>query len=177
MGCIPLLFWPPAPYARSLRAVYRITLGAFCHYYSWNSSERSKNIKFVNIPILGTNKTRKIWKIEKLRETDAEKLEKKSSPIRMTLSRTYDTHKNLYIALYCYEQHLVLFAIYLFFGHHFYFPAKLVGGFTLSDLTDKPWTQVSSLLPPRCKRAFIFCRGLGSAFIPAARRFPSNLYS
>ena len=30
------------------------------------------------------------------------------------------------------------------FSHHFYFPAKLVGGFTLSDLLDKPWSQVSS---------------------------------
>ena len=34
------------------------------------------------------------------------------------------------------------------FDHHFYFPAQLVGGFTLSDLLDKPWSQVSSLLPP-----------------------------
>ena len=34
--------------------------------------------------------------------------------------------------------------------HHFYFPAQLVGGFTLSDLMDKPWSQVSSLLPPDC---------------------------
>ena len=30
----------------------------------------------------------------------------------------------------------------------FYFPAQLAGGFTLSDLLDKPWSQVSSLLPP-----------------------------
>ena len=30
-----------------------------------------------------------------------------------------------------------------------YFPAQLVGGCTLSDLLDKPWSQVSSLRPPR----------------------------
>ena len=38
---------------------------------------------------------------------------------------------------------------------HFYFPAQLVGCFTLSDLLDKPWSQVSSLLPPPV-REFIF---------------------
>ena len=42
--------------------------------------------------------------------------------------------------------HLVIFVI--FFSYHFYFPAQLVGGFTLSDLVDKPWSQASSLLPP-----------------------------
>ena len=36
-----------------------------------------------------------------------------------------------------------------YFDHHFYFPAQLVGGFTLSDLLDKSWSQVSSLFPPR----------------------------
>ena len=35
-----------------------------------------------------------------------------------------------------------------FFYHHFYFPAQLVGGFTLSDALDKPSAQVSYLLPP-----------------------------
>ena len=35
-----------------------------------------------------------------------------------------------------------------FYNHHFYFPAHLVGGFTVSDHLDKPWSQVSSLLPP-----------------------------
>ena len=45
-----------------------------------------KNIKYVNIPIFG-KKNRSIRKIEKLREKNVEKLEKKSSPIRMTLSR------------------------------------------------------------------------------------------
>ena len=33
-------------------------------------------------------------------------------------------------------------------NHHFYFPAQLIGGFTLSDLLDKQRSQVSSLLPP-----------------------------
>ena len=31
--------------------------------------------------------------------------------------------------------------------HCCYFPAQLVGGFTLSDLLDKPWSQVPSLSP------------------------------
>ena len=39
---------------------------------------RSKNIKFVNIPIVG-KKNRKIWKIVTLREKYVEKLEKKLS--------------------------------------------------------------------------------------------------
>ena len=43
--------------------------------------------------------------------------------------------------------YLYLFRV-CFCNHHFYFPAQLVGGFTLSDLLDKPWSQVSSLLPP-----------------------------
>ena len=47
-----------------------------------------------------------------------------------------------------------LFFFSSFFSHHFCFPAQLVGGFPLSDLLDKPWSQVSSLLPP--VRAFIF---------------------
>ena len=33
--------------------------------------------------------------------------------------------------------------------NNFYFPTLLVGGFALSDLLDKPWSQVPSLLPPR----------------------------
>ena len=33
------------------------------------------------------------------------------------------------------------------FDHHFFFPAQLFGGFTLSDLLDKPWSQVPSLSP------------------------------
>ena len=43
-----------------------------------------------------------------------------------------------------------------FLGHHFYFRAQLVGGFTLSDLLDKRWSQeVSSLLPPGTCLQFI----------------------
>ena len=38
--------------------------------------------------------------------------------------------------------------VFFFFNHQFHFPAQLVGGFTLSELLDKPWSQVSSLLPP-----------------------------
>ena len=34
------------------------------------------------------------------------------------------------------------------YNHHFYFPAQLVGGFTLSELLDKPWSQVSSRITP-----------------------------
>ena len=30
---------------------------------------------------------------------------------------------------------------FFFLNHHGYFPAQLVGGFTLSDLLDKPWSQ------------------------------------
>ena len=36
-----------------------------------------------------------------------------------------------------------------------YFPAQLVRGFTLSDVLDKPWSQVSSLLPPGTRLPFI----------------------
>lgn len=36
-----------------------------------------------------------------------------------------------------------------YFGNHFFFPAELVGGFTISRLLDsKPWSQVSSLPSP-----------------------------
>ena len=43
-----------------------------------------------------------------------------------------------------------LFPSFLFlFNHHFYSPAYLVRGFTPSGLLlDKPWSQVSTLLPP-----------------------------
>ena len=37
---------------------------------------------------------------------------------------------------------------FLVFNHHFYFPSQLVGVFTLSDLLDKPWSQVQFLSPP-----------------------------
>ena len=44
-----------------------------------------------------------------------------------------------------------------FFQYHFCFPALLVGGFTLNELLDEPWSQVSTLLPPRYV-PFIFWR-------------------
>ena len=65
----------------------------------------------------------------------------------------------------------VIFFVFLF-SHHFYFPAQLVGGFTLSDLLDKPWSQVSSLLPPGTCLLFLSRIGLS---IPAARRFSSKV--
>ena len=40
------------------------------------------------------------------------------------------------------------------FFDHFYFPSQLVGGYTLSNLLDKPWSEVSTVPPP--VRAFIF---------------------
>ena len=60
----------------------------------------------------------------------------------------------------------------LFFSNHVYFPAQLVGGFTLSDLLDKPWSQVSSLLPPGTCLKFLSRMGFS---IPTARRFSSLL--
>ena len=51
------------------------------------------------------------------------------------------------------EPSRAIFFVLVCFNRHFYFPAQLVGRFTLSDLLDKPWLQVSSLLPP--VRAFI----------------------
>ena len=43
---------------------------------------------------------------------------------------------------------LQYYSFIFYYYDHFYFPAQLVGGFTLSNLLDKPWAQVSSLLPP-----------------------------
>ena len=54
------------------------------------------------------------------------------------------------------------------FDHHFFFPAQLFGGFTLSDLLDKPWSQVPSLLPPGTCLPFLSRIGFS---IPTARRF------
>ena len=53
------------------------------------------------------------------------------------------------------QRHPRLCFLLLFVSHHFYFPVQLVGGCTLSDLLDKPWSQVSYRLPPGI-RAFIF---------------------
>ena len=46
--------------------------------------------------------------------------------------------------------------------HHLYFAAQLVGGFTLSHLLDKPWSQVSSPLP--LGTCLQYYRAYGSAF-------------
>ena len=67
-------------------------------------------------------------------------------------------------------QHSVLF-IY-FFNDHFHFPVQLVGGFTLSDLLDKPWSQVPPLFPPGTCLQFLSRIGFS---IPTARRFSSNV--
>ena len=64
------------------------------------------------------------------------------------------------------------FFILFFLFQHFYFPAQVVGGFTLSDLLDKPWSQVSSLLPPGTRLQFLSRIGFS---IPTARRFSSNV--
>ena len=56
--------------------------------------------------------------------------------------------------------------------NHFYFPTQLVGGFTLSNFLDKPWSQVSSLLPPGTCLQFLWRIGFS---IPTARRFSSNI--
>ena len=56
--------------------------------------------------------------------------------------------------------------------YHFHFPARLVGGFTPSDFLDKPWSQVSSLLPPGTCLQFSSRIGFS---IPTARRFSSNV--
>ena len=69
---------------------------------------RSKNIKFVYIPIFG-KKNRKIRKIEKLREKNVENLGKKNSPIRMTLrTRTHDRQKKHVYPPHVYTLYLVL---------------------------------------------------------------------
>ena len=50
-------------------------------------------------------------------------------------------------------QQCTLFLLF-FFNRHIYFPAELVADFTLSDLLDKPSSQVRPFSPP--VRAFIF---------------------
>ena len=57
--------------------------------------------------------------------------------------------------------------------HHVYFPAQLVDG-TLSDLLDKPWSQVSSLLPPGTCLLFLSRMWFS---MHTARRLPSNFNS
>ena len=72
---------------------------------------------------------------------------------------------------YCRPVHMFFSFIY-FFYHHFYFPAQLGGGFTLRDLLDKPWSQVSSLLPPGTCLQSLSRIGFST---PTARRFSSNV--
>ena len=64
---------------------------------------------------------------------------------------------------------------YILFTHFtiyrpLYFSAQLVGGFILSDRLDMPWSQMLSLLPPRCVPSFLSRIGFS---IPTctARRF------
>ena len=54
----------------------------------------------------------------------------------------------------------------------FYFPAQLIGGFSLSDLLDKPWSQVTSHLPPGTCLQFLSRVWFN---IPTARRSSSNV--
>ena len=54
----------------------------------------------------------------------------------------------------------------------FTFQPNSVGGFTLSDLLDKPWSRVSSLLPPGTCLRLLSRIGFG---IPTARRFSSSV--
>ena len=61
--------------------------------------------------------------------------------------------------------------VFVFVLNHFHFPAQLVGGFTLSNLLDKSWSQVSSPLPSGTCLHFLSRIGFS---IPTARRFSSN---
>ena len=75
----------------------------------------------------------------------------------------------------------VMFLLAVFLIHLFLFlftkSSLLLSGstrrrFALSDLLDKPWSQVSSLLPPGTCLQFLSRIGFS---IPAARRFSSNV--
>ena len=59
------------------------------------------------------------------------------------------------------------------YNHHFYFPAQLVGGFTLSELLDKPWSQVG-VVPyhPRYVPSIFIAHRVQQ---PTARPFSSNV--
>ena len=75
--------------------------------------------------------------------------------------------KSMLLAL-CTTMHAILASFFFsffffFFFHHFYFPTQLVGGFTLSDLMYKPWSQVSPN-PPGPGTCLHFFRAEGSAF-------------
>ena len=77
----------------------------------------------------------------------------------------------MYVPTHLYT--ILLLYVYTFFYYHFYLPAHLVGGFTLSDLLDKPWSQVSSLVPPGTYVPSFLSR-IGFS-VPIARRFSSNV--
>ena len=66
------------------------------------------------------------------------------------------------------------FFFFLFFSFdlHFYFRAQLVGGFNLSDLLEKPWSEVPSRFPP--DTCLQFSSRIGFS-VPTARRFSSSV--
>ena len=63
---------------------------------------------------------------------------------------------------------LLIFVFYLFLIITLYLPAQPARGFALIDLLDKPWSQVSFLLPPRCMPSFFSRIGFN---IPAFQLF------
>ena len=76
------------------------------------------------------------------------------------------------------QQMTLLFTFFLI-DHHVYFPAQIVGGFTLSGLLlDKPWSQLSSFPPPGTLLHFLsrigFSTHCSSIFIKRSfiSRFP-----
>ena len=73
-----------------------------------------------------------------------------SSTLRPPVSRVTAVHTIEMSNNLCGERVLKLckFRYINIVDHHFYLPVQLVGGFTLSDLLDKPWSQVSSLSTP-----------------------------
>ena len=72
---------------------------------------------------------------------------------------------------------LILFFIGFFLYHlTFQLNSYLIGGFTLSDfLLDKPWSQVSSLLPPRYVPSFFFVAHMVHSAFPLLGRYSSNV--
>ena len=76
-----------------------------------------------------------------------------------------------YMQVYLVAPIALLFYVH-FCSDQFNFSAQLIGGFTLSDLLDKPWPQGSPLLPP-CTYLQLLSR-IGFS-IPTARRLSSNV--
>ena len=94
-----------------------------------------------------------------------------------SLTQIHNNYKILNICrvLYfeVYHRFLILFIYFeIFFNHQLYFPAQFAGGFTVSDLLDKPWSLVSSLLPPGTCLHFLSRIEFS---IPTARRLPSKV--